>query len=191
MTKSLCYTLILFSFFCIHKSTCYSQEDKSSKKFSVEVGPGVTFHTDGNIYKRDGIIAIMSVDFLELGFNYKISKMTKLGISVGTNTFTTEQQISDSTGFIETNVLRKYQWATLNLSFHLENSWSMGIKFGTMEPDYGASETLMGLYLEREIFRSKSLYSNLKINYNARATLNNFHINSNQINLVIGLGFNF
>ena len=186
------YIILLYTFFNVTMLDCFSQsKDSHIKKFSFLVSSGLTLHTDGNIYKRDGLIAIVSVDYLELGLYYSLSQVTEIGVSFGKNVFTQEAKIyQDSSGFTIASFLQNYQWAAINFKINWGNKWYIGVKFGTMEPDNGHAETLMGIYLEKEIFRMQSLFSRFKFEYDARTSIKQFHINSNQINFIICLGFN-
>ena len=49
------YIILLYTFFNVTMLDCFSQsKDSHIKKFSFLVSSGLTLHTDGNIYKRDG-----------------------------------------------------------------------------------------------------------------------------------------
>jgi len=176
---------------------CYTQTSKEDfRRFNIIVNNGITLNIDGDIYRRDGLISILSVGYLELNFNFMLSEKSEIGLSIGKNKFTYQETIylipnDSNSGYVNSRLFRDYEWVAINFTQYFEKNWFIGLKFGTMESEFGFSETLMGLYFGKEIVRVQKFFSRFKVEYNARASINNFHINSNQINLIIGLGFNF
>lgn len=186
-------------FFCVVlslvSSKCFSQaEEKDCKKFNFLLNPGFTIHTDGNIYHSDGILEVISVDYLELGISYKISKKTEIGLSLGKNEFTFDSRIydpNDSSIFVDSKIFRKCNWLSLDFNFYTRNDWFIGLKLGVVQPVYGFSETLVGVQYGKELLRFDDFFWKFNIQYLARISIDEFTVYSNQLNFLTGLGFTF
>ncbi len=193
--KIVCILSLLFFIFNFQITTGFAQTNEANEnKFSLSLNPGISVYTDGDIYRSDGLLELLGLDYLEFSIGYKLSKNTEIGISLGKNEFTFDTRIYesiDSTLVVDSKIFRKCNWLSLDFNFYPKSDWFLGLKLGMIQPVYGHSETLIGILYGNELIRFKDFYFKFKVQYLAKISSDELTINSNQLNFLIGLGFNF